>query len=159
MSSTNAISDAIKPLFSNRKKKHFGEDSRGSRFRDLADRTWTEWEMVTEAAKKLKMPLDAYVHRALLLTAKRDIVTNKVREKLKPGERLSGVAGAADKRLAAAYEALKAAGRTITPNTLKKAAGTNRQTVLDWIERNATKLEIPVSSEPAVQYGPRSQRV
>lgn len=147
------IAMQIEPLFSRRRKRHFVE----SRFKDLANRKLTEWEVVLAAAKKQDLPLDEYVHRALLFAAKRDLSLAKARDRLKKGERASGVPGAADQRIQAAYDRLVAAKQPITPSALKRLAPANLDVVKGWIERNAEELEVPVQTMPAMRYGPRSQ--
>lgn len=141
----------LRALFSNRRKKLLA----GSKVRELAERTWTEWEVVEAAAKKRGLTLNEYVHDTLITAARRDLAIAKHREHLKRGQKAPGVRGAADKRIAAAYARLAKGSEPITVTALKHAASANHRLVRQWVDDNQGKLEIPVVVQPAVQYGPR----
>jgi hypothetical protein len=128
---------------------------KGSKVDALEDLSMTETQLLEQTAGLLGLTLPQLVRAGALVYAKREFLNHK--KFLSPASSTpedlprsgSGVAGVADLRIQAAYDALLASKNPITPAKLATRALTGYPTALRWLKIHHPELLTPKQPTPA----------
>ena len=126
----------------------------------------TEAQLLEQTASVLGVSLAQLVRAGALVYAKREFLNNRRAQSAGDGDAQtallrsgSGVAGVADARIAAAFDALALANAPITPAKLATRALTGYPTALRWLKIHHPELLAPrpLPAAPSPEEGPKPE--